>query len=402
MKNLLNILILLFFATGITDAQNSSGIFVDFSKLDKVKTSIQQEDKTYLSAYKNLIVKADEALNDGTFSVTTKLRTPPSGDKHDYLSMGPYWWPDSSKADGLPYIRKDGVVNPETRGAFVDVTTKNKFFNNVEVLGWGFYFSGDKKYADKALELLAVWFIHRETRMNPNLNFAQGIPGRMNGRGIGIIDWAGINRLIAPLQILEASGILTGESKQEIHRWFEEYLTWLLTSKYGVDEDEYFNNHGTWYDVQIAAIQQYLGKADDAKKRLETKTKARIASQIEPDGSQPHELARTKSMGYSTMNLRGFLHLAWYGKNLGVDLWNFKTTDGRSIKAALEYLMPYASNQKEWTYQQLGHMDEAIENLKIDFLMAASLTGNQEYIKIAKTIKAPEENLETLLYPILN
>lgn len=402
MKDVLLALIFVLAATGFSRAQKSEGIFVDFNKLAQVKNQIQEGNEIYLPAYKMLIAKAEEALNEGTFSVTTKLRTPPSGDKHDYLSMGPYWWPDSTKSDGLPYIRKDGVINPETRGAFVDVTSKNKFFNNVEALGWAFYFSGDKKYAQKALELLAVWFIHKETKMNPNLNFAQGIPGRMEGRGIGIIDWAGINRLISPLQILEAGGVLTGESKEEIHGWFEEYLNWLLTSEYGVDEDEYFNNHGTWYDAQVAAIQQYLGKTADAKKRLETKTKARIASQIEPDGSQPHELARTKSMGYSTMNLRGFLHLAYYGKNLGVDLWNFKTSDGRSIKGALDYLMPYALNQKEWKYQQLGHMDDAIENLKIDFLMAASLSGNEDYINVAKTIKAPEENLESLLYPILN
>jgi len=401
MKNLLNILILLFFATGSTDAQNSGGIFVDFSKLTQVKKQIEQGNKTYLAAYNTLMERADEALSEGTFSVTSKLRTPPSGDKHDYLSMGPYWWPDSTKSDGLPYIRKDGVVNPETRGAFVDVTAKNKFFNNVEVLGWAFYFSSNKEYADKALELLEAWFIDPETRMNPNLNFAQGIPGRMDGRGIGIIDWAGINRLISPIEILEANHILKGDIKQKLHEWFEEYLNWLLTSKYGIDEDEYFNNHGTWYDAQVIAIQQWIGKTDDAKQRLETTTKARIASQIEPDGSQPHELARTKSLGYSTMNLRGFLHLVKLGNNVGVSLWNFETGDGRSIKGALDYLMPFALHQKDWEHQQLGHMDEAIETLKIDFLMAASFSGNKEYRTVAKTIKAPEENLETLLYPVL-
>ena len=394
------LLILFILSSVVTEAQNNGGIFVDFNKTAQVKKLIQEGDTNYLPAYNSLIEEASNALDDGTFSVTTKLRTPPSGDKHDYLSMGPYWWPDSTKSDGLPYIRNDGVINPETRGAFVDVTSKNNFLNNVEVLGWAYYFSNDKKYAKKAAELINVWFINPETRMNPNLNFAQGIPGRMEGRGIGIIDWSGINRLISPLEILESNDILKDETKQKLHEWFEEYLNWLLTSEYGIDEDEYFNNHGTWYDVQVAAIQQYLGKTVDAKKRLETKTKARIASQIEPDGKQPHELARTKSLGYSTMNLRGFLHLAYFGKNLNVDLWNFSTKDGRSIKAALDFLMPFALNKMEWKYQQLGHIEEAIESLKIDFLMAASLSGNDDYVKVANTVENPEENLETLLYPV--
>jgi len=377
MKNLFLLPILLgvsVFFTACTKENMPATIFVDFTRIKLVKKQILSNDERYEPAYKLLLQHAETAINEDPFSVMDKKRTPPSGDKHDYLSMGPYWWPDSTKPDGLPYIRRDGVINPETRGEYVDVPSKNKMLNNLEILGWAFYFSNEKKYAEKAVELLETWFVNPETRMNPNLNFAQGIPGRMDGRGIGIIDWSSINRLISPLQILESNHILKEETDRKIHKWLEDYLEWLLTSKYGIDEDEYFNNHGTWYDVQVVAIQQFLDKTEDAKHRLETRTKERISTQIEPDGSQPFELERTKSLGYSTMNLRGFLHLAQFGKNLGVDLWNYKTEDGRSIKGALDFLMPYAKTEKEWTYQQLGHLEDAVENLKIDFLMAASFT----------------------------
>ncbi len=399
MKVIRFVSVLVIILSGFSCMNKKQGIFVDFKKITQVKKQIQQEDNLYISAYDYLLQKANAALLEGPFSVMDKIRVPPSGDKHDYLSMGPYWWPDTTKTDGLPYIRRDGVVNPETRGDYTDVPAKNNMLGNLETLAWAFYFSDDEKYAGKAVELLKTWFINPETRMNPNLNYAQGIPGRMDGRGIGIIDWAGIQRLISPLQILEIKNVLDEETKQGIRSWLEEYLNWLLNSEYGIDEDNYFNNHGTWYDVQVVGIQQYLGKTEDSRQRLETKTKVRIASQIEPDGSQPHELARTKSLGYSTMNLRGFLHLVKLGKNVDVDLWNYTTEDGRSIKAALDFLMPFAIHEKDWTHQQLGHIEDAIENVKIDFLMAASLIGNEEYGKIARTIKAPEENLETLLYP---
>ena len=80
-------------------SHNFKGIFVDFNETEKVRKSIHQKDESYLAAYKALIVNAEQALKEGPFSVMDKKRTAPSGDKHDYLSGGPYWWPDPSKPD---------------------------------------------------------------------------------------------------------------------------------------------------------------------------------------------------------------------------------------------------------------------------------------------------------------
>ncbi|MCG6186211.1 alginate lyase family protein [Maribellus maritimus] len=396
--SLLSIFLIIIFLSCQKEVQ-INGIYVDFDKIEKVKNDLKKGEQKYTRAYNILIQKAESALNEGPFSVMDKKRTPPSGDKHDYLSMGPYWWPDPKKTDGLPYIRRDGEVNPETRGDNVDRTSAAKLFSNIETLGWAFYFSDEKKYAEKAIKLIETWFINPETLMNPNLEYAQGIPGRTEGRGIGIIDWSGINRLITPFQILEATGYLQNETKTQLHNWFEEYHNWLVSSKKGIDEDDYFNNHGTWYDVQVVGIELMLGKTKLAKTRLEQVKNKRIALQIEPDGSQPHELERTKSLGYSTMNLRGFIHLAKMGEKKNVDLWNFETQDGRSIKKALNFLLPVAQSKNKWTYQQLGHLDDAIETLKINFQMAGSLFNEPDYVTVAKSIKNTENNIETLLYP---
>jgi len=152
MKNhklpLLAILLSLFMMPHSTMAQSTDGIFVDFSELQKVKTRIQKKDSRYLPAYNALLEEAEQALNEGPFSVVDKKRTPPSGDKHDYLSGGPYWWPDPEKPDGLPYIRRDGERNPEMRGDNVDASTKSKMMKNVQHLGWAYFFSGDKKTID--------------------------------------------------------------------------------------------------------------------------------------------------------------------------------------------------------------------------------------------------------------
>ena len=391
---------LLFLLSACAEKPEIQNIFVDFDKIEKVKKSINKGEETYLDAYTVLIEKAETAMLETPVSVMDKKRTPPSGDKHDYLSGGPYWWPDSSKNDGLPYIRRDGEVNPEMRGENVDPPAKNKMMENVETLGWAYFFSGEIKYAGKAIEQLEVWFINPETKMNPNLNFAQGIPGRVEGRGIGIIDWAGIHRLVTSIQIFDANQLLTGETKTALYQWFEDYYTWLHTHEYGIFEDNYFNNHGTWFDVQAVSIALLLGKTDEAITRLENKTKARIASQIESDGSMPHELARTKSLSYTAMNLRGFCHLANMANSLNIDLWNYKTADGRGILTSLDYMLPFVRGEEVWEYEQISDTDDAIESAKYNFLMAASQTKNKEFLNIAKSIKEPNDKLEFLLYPI--
>ncbi|HBE42366.1 MAG TPA: hypothetical protein DDW27_14405 [Bacteroidales bacterium] len=378
-----------------------SGIFVDFNSTEKVKDQLLKKDELFLSAYNELIRKAEIALNEGPFSVMDKKRIPPGGDMHDYLSMGPYWWPDPAKPDGLPYIRRDGEVNPETRGEHVDTDTKNKMFNNLETLAWAFYFSEENKYAGKAVELLETWFVNPETRMNPNLNYAQGIPGRTEGRGIGIIDFAGINKIITPVRILEKYGKLTPETRDKLYSWFGQFLDWLLTSDHGKDEADEHNNHGTWYDVETAGIALLLGKTDTAGMILENLKQKRIATQIEPDGSQPFEIARTRSLSYSSMNLRGFIHLANMAQIVNVDLWDFKTPDGRGIRTALDFLLPYATGEKKWEYHQITGLDDALDGLRLNYLIAASKTGDKRYREVINLMPEQPGNLEILLYPDL-
>ena len=383
-------------------SRNINGIFVDFNATEKVKKQIRQKDENFLAAYKTLINKAEIALKEGPFSVVDKKKIPPSGDKHDYLSMGPYWWPDPAKPDGLPYIRRDGEVNPETRGENVDTDKKSKMLNNVETLTWAFYFSGEDKYAEKAVELLETWFVNPETKMNPNLNYAQGIPGRLEGRGIGIIDFSGIDKLISPVQILEKYGKFTSETVEKLHEWLEQYLNWLITSDYGKDEYDERNNHGTWFDVQTAGIALLLGKTDLARTILENVKTKRIATQIEPDGSQPLEIARTRSLSYSSMNLRGFIHLANMAQTVGVDLWNYETADGRGIRKALDFLLPYAQSQKKWEHKQITNLETALEGLKLNYLVGAVKTGDKRYLEVTQSMTKPSTELEILLYPLFD
>ena len=295
---------------------------------------------------------ADRALWMKPVSVMDKTRTPPSGDKHDYLSQAPYWWPDPSKPNGLPYIRRDGEHNPEIdRGT--DHGPMGRMMGAVETLALAYWFTSHEPYAEHAAKLVRVWFLDPATRMNPHLNFAQGIPGINTGRGIGIIETNGLGRLSDNLALLAGSAAWSDADAHGMHDWLAAYFAWLTTSANGLDEAAAENNHGSWYDAQAAHLALYLGQDDLAKKILTTGLQKRLTRQIEPDGRQPLELARTKSLGYSLFNLEALFACATLGERVGVDWWNYATPDGRSLRAALAYLAPYADPGKKWPHQQI-------------------------------------------------
>jgi len=326
---------------------------LDGKQLQTTKQRIHDGDKTLIPAVKKLEADAKKVLDGGTYSVTSKEIAPPSGDKHDYMSQAPYFWRNPNTPNGLPYIRKDGERNPEIN-KITDHQTMDKMVAGVETLALAYYFKDDEEYASKAAQLLRAWFFDPATRMNPNLEYAQFIPGVNTGRGIGLIETRGLTRVVDAVGLLAGSKSWTDADQRALQDWYGKFLQWMLESKNGRDEAAAKNNHGTYYDHQVTSFALFLDKKDLAVNILKEARQKRIALQVEPDGRQPLELERTKGWSYSVGNLDGLMSLARLGENVGVDLWSFQTTDGRSISKALDYLVPFALGEKKWTYDQLG------------------------------------------------
>lgn len=129
---------------------------LDAKRLEATRQRIRNGDSKLAPAIAKLERDAEKALTVGPFSVTTKEVTPPSGDKHDYMSQAPYFWRDPSKSDGLPYIRRDGERNPEI-DKINNHRVKDEMESAVETLALAYYFKGDEKYAAKATQLLRAF-----------------------------------------------------------------------------------------------------------------------------------------------------------------------------------------------------------------------------------------------------
>jgi hypothetical protein len=308
-----------------------------------------------LSALDAVVVslEASNALLAPIVNVTDKPQPSPSGDPHDYVSYGRYWWPDPASSNGLPFIRRDGHANRQQldlgdRANMGDLTT------TVPILAAAWHLENRTNCAVRAGEWLRAWFVTPATRMNPSLDYAQVHLGHDNnlGSNFGLIDTRGFARVVDSIRLLQDSPALTDPEKEAIRQWFTDYLRWLLTSKNGRLEHEAPNNHGTWYLVQAIAIARYLGD-DKQARQFAREDFNRIARQFEPDGSQPLEIARADGLSYSFFNLEAQFQVAKLAAPLGVDLWHYTAPNGASLRQGLEFLRPYNLAPQRWPYSQL-------------------------------------------------
>lgn len=325
---------------------------LDPDELISAKELVVSNSSDVMPAYKVLIKAADRFLKKGPYSVMQKEKTPPSGDKHDYLSLSIYSWPNPKTKDGLPYITRDGQVNPDSKIG-TDASALVQLCEASFTLALAYYLSGNDKYAEHAADLLRTWFLDPSTKMNPNLTYAQAVMGKNEGSPGGIIDSRNLMNVTEAAGLLEGSKWWTALDKSGLMTWFKNYLSWLLTSANGKTEGETKNNHLTFYKAQVIDYAHYAGDNDVVNNELES-VKELIASQIRPDGTQPLELNRTKTFNYSVFNLQAFFLLTEMGKNADVNLYSYQTSDGRSIRGALDFIAPYSDTTKPWPYKEIA------------------------------------------------
>lgn len=352
-------------------------------------------------AYQALVARADKALAGPVYSVVDKSRVPPSGDKHDYISMGPYWWPDPAQPNGEPYIRRDGEVNPERNTNAFDAGRMDAMAGAVESLSLAYYFTGKPAYATKAAQLLRAWFLDPATRMNPSMTYAQGVPGRTPGRAEGVLDTYRLLRVVESIGVLAPSKVLSPAEQKGLEAWFGDYAAWMQTAPTGRQERAARNNHGIWYDYQLATFALFARQPDLARDVLTSVGSGRIDPQIAPDGKLPEELSRTKALHYSYFALEPLVGMAELGPCVGIDLWGYKGPKGQGIRAAFDYLAQFVGNEAAFPYRDLKPEDATREALPL-YDLAAWAYGDAGFAakadQIARQTPAAQSRLTVARY----
>ena len=295
--------------------------------------------------------EAEACLSRPRYSVVDKDVVPPGGDKHDWMNLADYMWPNPDSEDGLPWVSRDGEANPEARR--YDRRRFNAFLLAVLRLAAAWRLRRRAEFADKAAALLRAWFLEPDTAMHPNLRFAHYVPGTGAGRKDGLIVFcAALPSLLDAWLLLHGSGFVDDAAHAAMRAWCAELLDWLQTDPMSLDHARIVNNHGTYHAMLDADLLLFLDRRDEARTLLAGALDRALGSQVASDGAQPHETGRTLSAQYSMFNLRALMSLARLGEHVGLDGWR-RPAGAPGIREAAAYLHRHASGEARWPHPQL-------------------------------------------------
>ncbi|HEY1337849.1 MAG TPA: alginate lyase family protein [Bryobacteraceae bacterium] len=357
---------------------------VSEDETEPIHSAIVRKEAWTQDAVKRLRAEADRRLREGPWSVTTDRPEGVTVDLHDYYSEAPYWWPDPQNPDG-PYIRKDGQANPDR--FLSNKAALNAMCDAVFTLGTAAYLLDDARYGQRAARIVNMWFVNPATRMNPNLEYSQAIRGVNDGRGAGIIDGRVLIRALQGIDFLAQTGAWNAKDQAAVHKWFEEYLHWLTTSKKGEDEKHAGNNHASWWTAQVAAAAAFVGNTAAGELAFNYYRDRIFPRQIRADGSAPREESRTRSLWYSAFNLEAYTMICRIARVHGVDLWSVKSKNGATIATVIDYLTPFLSDPKKWPREQISDF-----NNESPYFLAFAGMGlkKPEYVALFRKLEKPE------------
>jgi hypothetical protein len=350
-----------------------------------------------------VLQNAELNLNELPVTVTNSYCARSTGNQHDFYSEGDYWWPDEKNPDG-PYIRKDGFTNPANFTAHREALIR---FSQISgALASAYVLTSDEKYAQQLVFHLKAWFVNQDTKMTPNLLYAQAIKGVATGRGIGIIDTVHLVEVTKAIAAIENSKSLSKDDLATIKLWFSNYLNWITTHEYGISERDNGNNHSVCWTMQVAAFAALIQdeKTMDFCRNFYKTTL--LQNQMDKDGSFPLELKRTKPYGYSLFNLDAMSSICQILSTKKENLFAYTTTDGRNIELGLKFMFPYIENKSLWPYQHdVMYWDEWPVR-QSSLLFGGLAFNNKKYTALWKSLKSNYTTPEIIRnmpvrYPIL-
>ena len=305
-------------------AATKPGIYLNQAEIDGIKAKIAAGQSPWKAAFDKAKIEADGYLTQTPLSVTYSGST-----SHDYYTMKPYDWSNNMPSPcGATHC--DGYVNPEADRA--DYFAAIKLGAAVRALGLGYAFTGDPRYADKAVVLIRVWCLDPATYMTPKVFGSQAIeqfvtfPGLFYGADL-IWNYPGWN----------------STDRQRFGSWVQTFAAHAATLSYT-------NNWENWRQVLVASGGALAGDSTLLSNAFSA-FKTGLATFIGSDGRMPKELGRTLSLDYSIYALNAMTQVAEIARHNGVDLYSY-TSSGRNLELAWDFHVKYLLDPSSWPWEQ--------------------------------------------------
>ena len=340
-----------------------------------------------------ILSAAQKFLAEEPLTVTSAHSDRSKGGLHDYFSEGDYWWPDP-KNPGGPYIRRDGLSNPDNFDKHRQVLMRLSVMAPALAAAWRL--TKDKRYSDHCAKHLRAWFVDPATKMNPNLEYAQAISGITSGRGIGVIDTLQLVEVVRAARVLEAERGMSATDADAVSAWFAAYVTWMSTSKNGMEEENAKNNHGTCWVLQMAEFSQFAKRADLRALCVDRFKRIIVPDQIAKNGSLPMELARTKPYSYSLFDTDVLSGICQSLSTSADNLWNFKGPNGVGVGDAVAFLFPYIADKSKWPYPKDVEYFDVMPSRRPSLLFAGEALRRPEFVSVWKRLDASSTNEELI------
>jgi Alginate lyase len=339
-----------------------------------------------------ILKAADAALGLEPITITRYRAKLSKGGTNDFYSNADYFWPDPKKPDGLPYINRDGESNPDN--FFQHRIVMRQLRDAVAALAAAYKITGEDRYVVKAVTLLRVFFLDPKTRMNPNLQFAQAVPGLSSGRSWGIIDGLHLAEIPFAIRVMQTSSSFPPEVTAGLRQWFREMSEWMMTSENGRAEAAAMNNHSVAFFVQIASFARFVGDEDKLAECRRRYKNVFLPNQMAVDGSFPLELKRTKPYGYSIFQLDNMATLCQVLSTADDNLWTFELPDGRGIRRATEFLYPYLADKSRWPFPPDVQAWSGWPVRQPSLLFAGLALGKSDYLELWRKLPADPADAE--------
>lgn len=288
---------LLFIFFGCTLSLFSQGMHPQ-DQLNFVKNKITQQEQPYYGAYLQLLVYADSAL----------ARSPQA--LEDFDVPGFY-------IDAKMHRQNSRILQSDAFDAYAT--------------GLAFRLSGKQQYADKAKEFLLAW-------ANTNTRYS-------NYDGSLVMAYSGTAMVNAASLVMEAAG-WPEEEKEAVRGWVKN-----VYQKACHEIRNRSNNWADWGRLGALLSASLLKDQADIQENIQL-IKSDWSHKFAEDGHMPEEVRReANGIWYTYFSLAPITAACWVVlQEEGTDFFDIDTPEGKSLKAALDYLLYYSKNPKDWKW----------------------------------------------------